>query len=302
MMYPYDETVQKIDAICQHEILFGLNLLDSPLRGMVRLLLRRPLRRFAVFLTEADQKVVNGHLDACGKFMLDHLATTCAIRGAENIPQQGPLLLTANHPGGLEILATLAQLHRPDVYMVSLEQPILRAMPNASSHIIFLGKDAISRAENIRKIVSLLQAGCAVLIFPAGQMEPDPAATPGALEFLENWSDSPGLFLSRVPQTRLIPIAVSGIIGQRAIHSWLARRQSSLKKRQRVASFLQIVMQNIRKDYWPINIQVLIGSPMQAEQIDPSLEPRALARGVRLQIHALLQTLHPLPYTEPFIT
>lgn len=300
MAYPYAQTVHQLTEICIREAIEGLNLQTSPLRGLFKILLRPPLKRFATFFTDADQKIVDGAMDQCGLALLERLSTSCQVDGIENIPQQGPLLVTSNHPGGLEILANLANLHRPDVYMVSNDQPILRALPNASGHMIYLGNDPVSRAANIRQVIERLKDGCAVLIFPAGQMEPDPSVSPGALEFLVNWSDSTGIFLAKVPQTQLVPVAVSGIIGKKAIQSWPARRRKTLKGRQRVAAFLQMIVQTARQDVWPIHMRIVFGRAVTTDLLAPILEPRALAEGVRHQIRALLGTLNPLPYKEPF--
>ncbi len=300
MTYPYETTVKNITDICITEALDGLTLKQSPLRGLFSQLLRPPIRRFAHQVTLADMHMIEGYLDQGARMLLERLVTSCTPAGTQNIPDTGPLLVTANHPGGLEILASLAHLHRPDVYMVSLDQPILRAMPNAASHMIYLGKDPASRAVNIRQVIERLQAGCAVLIFPAGQMEPDPAATPGALEFLQNWSNSTGLFLSKVPSTLHLPVAVRGVIGPRAINFLFARHKPTLKGRQRVASFSQIIMQMLRKDAWPIDMRIVFGQPAPVHQLAPTPEARALAEAVRQRERALLSTLNPLPFTEPF--
>lgn len=303
MDYPYAATVDRLTQICAREALAGLNLADSPLRGLFNRLLRSPLRRFAAALADADRQVIDGYLDGFARALLPRLATTWRIAGVEHVPPEGPLLVVANHPGGLEILAVLAHLHRPDVYMVSNDQPLLRALPNADPHMIYLGADSAARAVNIRQVIARLREGAAVLIFPAGWMEPDPAVTPGALKFIEHWSDSPGLLLSRAPQTRLLPAAVSGVIGARAMRSWIVRRRKTLKGRQRAAAFLQMVMRAPNmgragfKGRWPIHLRLVFGAPVAAQQLAPALEPRALAEGVRQQMRALLQTLDPLPDT-----
>lgn len=300
MTYPYQETVDRLTEICVREALEGLTLQNSPLRRVFQVALRPPLRRFARFFADADQKIEGGLMDACGQALLERLSTSCQVSGTENVPLSGPLLVTSNHPGGLEILANLASLHRPDVYMVSNDQPILRALPNARSHMIYLGSDPASRAGNIRQVIEHLSAGHAVLIFPAGQMEPDPAVTPGALEFLDEWSDSTGIFLSKVPQTQVLPVAVSGIIGPKAIRSWPVRKRKTLKARQRAAAFLQMIVQTAFRDAWPIHMRVVFGEAVSTQQLASSLEARALAEGVRREERRLLAGLNPLPFSEPF--
>jgi len=296
------QTVQNLTNICTRELLSGLNIPPRGRRaGLFGLIFRPAMRRFATLLANTDAQVAEeGIGPACGT-MLRRLSTSCTVSGTENIPKVGPLLITSNHPGGLEILAIISSLPRNDVYMVSNPPPFLMAMPNTSPHMLYLGDEASDRASVIRAACTRLHEGHVVLIFPAGQMDPDPGFSPGALEFLSEWSSSPGIMLQKVPQTQFLPAAVSGVISPHADQLPYVRNRRPPKARQRAASFLQMVVQIVRRDAWPIHIRLRFGRAIHARDLSPVLEWPALAAAMRQHTRELIASLNPLPYNgQPF--
>jgi hypothetical protein len=296
------KTVQNLINICTRELLSGLNI---PLHGyrakLFGALFRPSMRRFATLLANTDAQVGEEGIGPACASMLRRLSTSCTITGTEYIPKTGPLLITCNHPGGLEILAILSSLSRNDVYMVSNPQPFLMAMPNTSPHMLYLGDEASDRAAVIRSACTHLHQGHVVLIFPSGQMDPDPGFSPGALEFLSEWSSSPGIMLQKAPQTTFLPAAVSGVISPYADRLPYIRKRRPPKARQRAASFLQIVMQVVRRDTWPIHIRLRFGRAIATRDLAPVLEWTALASAMRHHTHELIASLNPLPYNnQPF--
>ena len=63
--------------------------------------------------------------------------------------------------------------------------------------------DSTFKLKAIREVIQALNDDMAVIIFPKGLLEPDPALIPGAVESLKGWSDSIGVFLNKVPKTQL---------------------------------------------------------------------------------------------------
>lgn len=94
------------------------------------------------------------------------------------LPKEGSLLIVANHPlGGLEgvVLARILREHRPDTKVLTNE--MLTKIPELSE--IFIGVDvfgdnsqqrASSNLKGLREASRHLQAGGALLVFPAGKV------------------------------------------------------------------------------------------------------------------------------------
>ena len=288
--------VADLAQIVSREVLGGMGLRPPGLPyRLARVLAQSGVMRMARLLAQADAEAGRRGLHAAGEVMLERLATSCTAQGAESIPAEGPVLITANHPGGLELLALLAQIRRADVHVLSNPQPFLQAMPHVSPAMLYLSAASAGYFAGIRQVVRHLQAGQAVIVFPAGQMEPDPGVTPGAVEFLERWSASTGVYLHKVPETRLVPAALTGIVSPRAVQSLFARGRTPPKARQRTAAFLQLLVQLMARDRWPIHIRLVFGAPVGARELSAELDPKVLTAGARARTAELLEGLGALP-------
>jgi 1-acyl-sn-glycerol-3-phosphate acyltransferase len=137
------------------------------------------------------------------------------VAGIEHIPATGPVVILANHPGMTDTVALLACLaSRPDLLVIALDRPFLRALPNVAKLLIFVADDDARRLSVVRSAAKHLKQGGALLTFPAGDIEPD-AATFGrhrAVESVERWSDSFVLFARLAPLTRFVPAIVSNVV------------------------------------------------------------------------------------------
>jgi 1-acyl-sn-glycerol-3-phosphate acyltransferase len=157
--------------------------------------------------------------------------------GAEQVPAAGGTLVVANHPGLADAVALLASMRRDDAWIVAADYPFLRAMRRMSRRFVFVE----DRCAAVRRIVRRLRAGEAVLLFPAGGLEPDPANAPvDAHASLASWSRSIELIARLAPNATIVPAVVSGAVSPAAFAHPLARRRVPTKERQRFASLLQL--------------------------------------------------------------
>jgi len=99
------------------------------------------------------------------------------LTGAENIPKEGPVLITANHPDGFtEPLLLACFLKRPLHFLVRgdlFKNPFLEPVLVSTNQIpIFRSKDGFSNLRNneksLEKVVNLLSKGIALLVFAEG--------------------------------------------------------------------------------------------------------------------------------------
>jgi 1-acyl-sn-glycerol-3-phosphate acyltransferase len=183
------------------------------------------------------------------------------VTGAENVPANGPLLVVANHPGLADAVSILATVQRDDAWLVAADFPFLRALRRANRRFLFVD----DRCTTLRHIVRRLRDGDAVLLFPAGGLEPDPGVAPErARDSLATWSRSTELIGRLVEGARIVPALVSGAVSRSAFDHPLARRRSPDRERQRLASLLQLAV----PAYQHQPVVVRFGAPIAAATPD----------------------------------
>src|SRR5438067_1267901 len=166
-----------------------------------------------------------------------------AVEGRGHVPEHGPLLVVANHPGVSDAVALLAALGREDTWIVAASYPFLRALRLASRRFLFVSEDRADRLSVFRGIVTRLRAGETVVVFPAGGIEVDPDLSPvAALASLATWSRSIGLLARLADGTHVMPAAVRGVVSRAAFDHPLARHRVILRDRQRMATLLQLAL------------------------------------------------------------
>lgn len=245
--------------------------LDDALKGLApglpalpRALARGSLlgfgRRFCHEILDADAAVASGGLTAAADLLLARYAGPVAIVGAERVPASGPLLAVANHPGTVDTPAVWRALGaRSDVRVIALDRPFLRAVPNIARHLLYVADDGHQRSRLVREAARHLRDGGTLLVFPAGETEPDPAVRPAAaVASLADWSRSPELFARLVPGLPVLPIAVSGVLAGWALRHPVARLRRDPAAQELAAATLQV----IRADR-TIRPTVVVGEPLR---------------------------------------
>lgn len=231
-----------------------IDLLDSVglarLRGAPLARVFRPAaRRFACIAHEFDSRVGAHGLAEGSRWLVERMSAGLLTLGPEQVPREGPVVILANHPGMTDTVALFASLAaRPDLRVIASDRPFLRALPHVARHLIFLPAEARGRLAALRAAARHLQEGGALLSFPAGEIEPDPAAfgAARAIASLRNWSASYALFARLAPRTQFVPALVSHVISplaQRHPLTWLRRSQHD---KERLAAALQVALPRYR--------------------------------------------------------
>jgi hypothetical protein len=115
--------------------------------------------------------------------------------------------------------------------------------------------------------VRQLREGGLLFIFPGGIVDPDPAFMPGAAKALQRWSPSLELFLRRAPETRVVPIVVSGVLSPGWLCSPVTRLRQEAKDKQKVAEACQVIQQLIAPDSLRTNPLVTFGPALHAAEL-----------------------------------
>ncbi len=256
------ERIEVLTRVCTEELLdaFGLGGLDRGRRPL-ELLSRVPAKRLARQVATYDEIVGESGLVAGGAWALGRMARRVEVEGRENVPPDGPLLLVANHPGLADALGLFATVPRRDLRVVAAERPFLEALPNTSRYLIPVSEASPRRSGAVRTATRHLRDGGAILTFPGGEIEPDPAVLPGAVEALERWSGSLDLFARLVPDLTVVPAVVSGVLSPTALRNPLTFVRRQPRDRQWLAASIQMMTPALRN----VATRVEFGRPARTE-------------------------------------
>lgn len=291
----------QLDALTEINIddMFESIGLNGRLRGnrLLRGLFRPPARTFAHLVTTFDNVVGERGLSPGSEWLLKRVVRKLEAAGRENVPPAGPALILSNHPGmadtislfaSLPPIAAFGGLSRPDLRIIVNDRPFLQALPNVSRYLLYVpAAESADKTPAIRAVVKHLRQGGAVLTFPAGRIEPDPAVAPGAVESLQTWSESIALFARLAPQTKIVPAIVSGVVSPSAQHHPLTRLRRTPRGRERMAAMLQIMI----PAYQSVTARVAFGPPLlAADLVASNPDPAAITRAVTAEAQKLIES------------
>lgn len=239
------------------EVLTELNVVDlldaaglPGLRGTPLCRMLRPAAsRFARTACEFDDRVGEQGLARGSEWLLNQMTTGLATSGLANVPPDGPVVILANHPGMTDTVALFTSLaSRPDLRVIASDRPFLRALPNVARQLIFLPVEGDGQMLAMRTAARHLQNGGALLTFPAGDIEPDPATfgSRRAAASLANWSSSYTLFARLVPTTRFVPALVSRVVSPGAQRHPLTLLRRTARDKEQLAAALQVALPRYR--------------------------------------------------------
>lgn len=255
------ERLDALTLLCADELIsaFGLGWVRRGRRPL-ELAARIPARGLARQILAYDTLVGESGLAAGGAWALKRMSRRAEVEGRENIPREGPLLLVSNHPGLADAVALFAATPRGDLRVVAAERPFLEALPNTSRHLFTVSEGSTGRLGLVRDVTRHLRGGGAVLTFPGGKIEPDPAVLPGAISALGNWSASVDLFARRTPDLTVVPVVVSGVVSPAALRNPITRLRRRKRDREWLAATLQMLTPALRD----VTVRVTFGPPIAA--------------------------------------
>ncbi|HEU4847668.1 MAG TPA: hypothetical protein VFT03_05675, partial [Rubrobacteraceae bacterium] len=128
---------------------------------------------------------------------------------------------------------------------------------------ITVSEGSSGRLGAVRTAARHLKRGGALLTFPGGEIEPDPAVLPGAQEALGRWSESLDLFARLVPGLTVVPAVVSGVLSPTALRNPLIFVRRQPRDREWLAATLQMLTPALRD----VTTRVAFGEPVCAEEV-----------------------------------
>jgi hypothetical protein len=196
-------------------------------------------------MARADEQAGSSGLPGAARSILADFGFEPVVWGAERIPKDGPLIVASNHPGAYDSLAIMAAVSRTDLKVVISDVGFTRALAASREFFIYAPNTTAGRTRALREAIRHLAGGGSLLIYPHTEVEPDPEASPGAREALDDWSPSLEIMLRRIPRARLQVAIASGILLPRFVESPLVKVRRGAAQRQKLAEFLQVSWQMV---------------------------------------------------------
>ena len=160
------------------------------------------------------------------------------------------------------------------------ERPFLQALPALTCYLIYVPEQSQGRMQVMRSMLGVLRGGGAILTFPAGGIEPDPAVIPGAVDSLNTWSESIAIPVRMVPELNIVVAVVSHVLAPQATYHPLTRLRRQKKDRERLGATIQLVVHTLFPRTWPVVTEITFTPPLTGASLVTLHEPQAITRAV----------------------
>ncbi len=228
-----------------------------------------PANKFSKMIANFDQNVETYGLAYASDLLIQPFVKSITIKGIENIPRSGAVVITSNHPGAYDGFLIVSNIPREDIKVVVSGVPFLESLPASSKHLIYTSERTYGRMQTMREIIRHLRNGGILLTFPSGRIDPDPAYSVEAESAVESWSHSLEVILRRVPETKFVPTKVSGVLSKAWMHNPIVKIPHEKWRQQKLAEFFQIMQQIFFLKSIQLSPQVIFGEAFSfQERID----------------------------------
>jgi len=285
-------TSSQLDALTQinlDDLVSSFGWEKNPLlASLVRHAFASPARKFANQMAEFDNRVGQTSLAEASRTIMQKLyVQDVRVHGSEHIPQNGSALFLSNHPGMADTISLFAAINRTDLKIIALHRPFLESLVNTTRQLFFIDTDPAKRMNAVRQAANHLRGGGAALTFPAGEIEPDPLVYPGALDSLNKWTDSAGVFIRFARDVKIVPVLVSGVIWEKTAHHWLTNLKRTRQEREKLAAALQLLAIVVR-DARPTTVNVQFARPITLDEVG-STDSQAIHKFVIERMRGLIE-------------
>lgn len=283
--------VQELTCQILDELFLLLGLSRPALgRKLLQPFVYQPAWRFSSLAVQFDQMIARVGFRAALRWLLPIFTEAVDIQGVDRVATDGPLLVVSNHPGIFDSVAIAAALPREDLKIVATGVDFLRNLPQAARHLIYTPRQNLAaRGLVIRNSIRHLQQGGAVLIFPGGGIDPDPAIQPGAADELDKWSGSLDVMLKHVPAAQVQPTIASGVLAPEVARSFWLRVFKGTRQRRAMTEFIQVMRQMLGKGNFNLRTHISFGEPIPVLATAPG--ELAEKTGMRVRILASARRL-----------
>lgn len=280
-------SVETLTQINLDDLVAAFGWQDRPLPArLLRRLFLKPAQTFAAQIAEFNEAVGAHGLPEAARRTQRNYVRELRVFGRDRLPA-GPFLALSNHPGMTDTLSVFVALNRRDLNIIVQQRPFLEALTYMAGNFSYIPNGSASSISLVRGLSSHLRAGGAALTFPAGRIEPDPDLHTGAVESLQSWTDSAGVFLRLAPETAIVPVLVRGVVWERAERNPLLAFKKTEREKERLAAALQLLAHVVFR-VRDVHVRVQIGRPVTVGELGTA-EPRAVHAAVLAEMKRLIE-------------
>ena len=286
-----DRLMQELSASLMNEVVGAVGLPKNKLtRALSWQLVGKPASLLARIGVTFERSIAEEGLPKACAWSLTHFCNPARMTIEEEIPQEGPLLLAANHPGAYDVLLYTAMLKRKDVRWIATEIPFLRMLPQASRHIFYVDReDMSSRSTALRQIARHLKTGGVMVYLASGHRDPDPAVFPGAEKGMDEWLKVYELLYRYVPDLKVQPVLASGVVSEQWARHGITRLRRKQIDRHRLAEFGQVISQLLHPGKLLVTPAVSVGKAVSLADLESGYTSADITSGVVALAKQLLQ-------------
>ncbi len=198
--------------------------------------------------------------------------------GIENIPKEGGAILACNHPlGGMDAMALVTVLHekRPDIKFIVND--VLLHLENLKPIFVGVNKYGSNATDSLKKVDESFQGEDLLCIFPAGLVS---RKTNGKVQDLQ-WKKT---FISRAKKydKPIIPVFIDGELSKFFYNLYRLRKIIGIK-----ANIEMLYLVNELYKQHDKKIEIHIGKPIFAEQLDASKNYQEWAEHIQKEVYTL---------------
>lgn len=200
------------------------------------------------------------------------------VKGIENIPKEGPIILAANHSlGGMDAMAVVSGLSKRRKDIRFIVNDILMNMRNLKGLFVGVNKHGKSSKESFNSINKLFASDKAVFIFPAGLVS---RRKKGVVKDLV-WKRT---FILKAKElgTSIIPIHIDGGLSNFFYNLSNTREKLGIK-----SNIEMLYLANEQFKLRDRTITLTVGEPILSKDLDSSKSNYELAQWVKEQVYLL---------------
>lgn len=262
------------------------------LRRFIEPFINRPVSAFAEVCAAFDYNVTHYGLREAAIRILPNFIRNLSVIGSDNVPREGPLLITSNHPGTYDSLIIAANVPRNDLKILAGNIPFMKNMPATENYIIHTTTNTHDRMMVLRKALRHLKSGGSLLIFGSGGIDPEPIHMLGADIEIDRWSPSIEFFIKKVPQLNTLATIVSGVLSPKYIHHPLTIFRKSRRDKQRISEFMQVIQQVVFPGRLLLSPKVSFAEPIPNPGLLSMTDPQQVFQYLKHKAKQLLGEHH----------